>query len=497
MNMLIRFFDGLLKSVKLAILFLSLIILQSVHAESRDNINDNSGRDSINITASYRERIALPQSAVFEAFLEDVSIADAKAELISQISISNFVSPPIHAVIGYDREKIIPEKVYAVRARILVDGKIKFTSDKIYPVITRGANKNVDLLLRMVQQNIINKDLNDSIENAEKFTVLPAHGLNLPATFRGDLPCADCEGIRYHLDLWPDLIFQLRRTWLGKGKIIDDLGRWRVDPERRALILEGGKEMPLQFEIKSPNKIRQLDLQGNPIESELPYDLISDGKLNMTELSLHLAGEMIYLADAGLFTECMTGRSYPINQEGDFLKIQKAYLESIQKPGDPLYVSFEGIIKENNSLESDKFDQSVTVQRFINVWPDEQCERAKADASLKNTYWRIVKLFSDPINISEGRREPHLLLTDKKGEYGYSATIGCNQLRGSYSLDGNNISFDEAAMTMMACPPPLDDLEKLLLKALKNINEWHILGNTLELKNEKGEAVALLKAVYF
>ena len=31
-----------------------------------------------------------------------------------------------------------------------------------------------------------------------------AHGLTLPASFSGVLPCADCPGIRYHLDVWPD-----------------------------------------------------------------------------------------------------------------------------------------------------------------------------------------------------------------------------------------------------------------------------------------------------
>jgi hypothetical protein len=57
-------------------------------------------------------------------------------------------------------------------------------------------------------------------------------GLELPATFRGDLPCADCEGIRYHLDLWPDGVFHLRRAWLGKPGIEDDRGRWRKDPRQ-------------------------------------------------------------------------------------------------------------------------------------------------------------------------------------------------------------------------------------------------------------------------
>ena len=43
-----------------------------------------------------------------------------------------------------------------------------------------------------------------------------AHGLRLPASFIGDLPCADCERLRYRLNLWPDQVFHLRRAWVGK-----------------------------------------------------------------------------------------------------------------------------------------------------------------------------------------------------------------------------------------------------------------------------------------
>src|ERR1700752_4041 len=68
--------------------------------------------------------------------------------------------------------------------------------------------------------------------------------LRLPATFRGDLPCADCQGIRYHLDLWPDHVFHLRREWLGRKLTQDELGRWRFDPARRVLSLPGEDDVP-------------------------------------------------------------------------------------------------------------------------------------------------------------------------------------------------------------------------------------------------------------
>jgi copper homeostasis protein (lipoprotein) len=155
---------------------------------------------------------------------------------------------------------------------------------------------------------------------------------NLPATYRGVLPCADCEGIRHHLDLWPDHVFHLRREWLGRDFVRDELGTWRVDAARGALLLEGGGEMPLQFERLGDGRLRLLDLDGRHIDSQLPYELTSDGTLDPTDLNLFVAGEMTYMADAARFTECLTGRSYPVVMEADFIAMERAYLEHAGRP---------------------------------------------------------------------------------------------------------------------------------------------------------------------
>ena len=99
-------------------------------------------------TATYRERIALPPDAVFEATLEDVSKADAAAEVIGQARIERPGNPPIRFEITYDPARIISSHRYAVRARILVDGKLFFTTDRSYPVLTGGQGNEVTLLLR-------------------------------------------------------------------------------------------------------------------------------------------------------------------------------------------------------------------------------------------------------------------------------------------------------------------------------------------------------------
>lgn len=327
--------------------------------------------------------------------------------------------------------------------------------------------------------------------------VIPAHGLRLPATFRGDLPCADCEGVRYQLNLWPDQVFHLQRQWLDKDIVHSDIGRWRVDPSRRALVLQGGTEMPLQFEILGPDRLRQLDLAGKPIVSNLPYELRSKGTLEPMDVSLLLGGEMTYMADSPRFTECLTGRSYPIVPGNEALRLQRAYLADIKGPGAKLYVSFEGTITRHPAMEGDRLESAVTVERFISTWPAQACSRARANASLMNTYWRIVRMQGDEIKPAPGRREPHLLFRQSEAGPSYATTVDCNQLVGQLETTGEHLSFSRGAITLMACPPPLAGLEKQLGEVLNGTRRSVILGNTLSLQDEAGKELALFEAVYF
>lgn len=210
--------------------------------------------------------------------------------------------------------------------------------------------------------------------------LMPAHGLRLPATFRGDLPCADCAAVRHHLDLWPDQVFHLRREWLGKGMVRGDMGRWRIDPARRALVLHGGAEMPLQFEILGPDRLRQLDLMGAPIVSDLPYELSSDGTLEMADIPSFFLGHMTYMADSARLTECLTGRSYPIAPGDEALRLQQEYLATVSEPGGTLMVHFEGALQQLPGMEGDRLQPTLVVERFIKSLPGESCPQVQVTA---------------------------------------------------------------------------------------------------------------------
>jgi len=105
---------------------------------------------SIQGTATYRERMALPSSAVFEATLEDVSRADAAAETIGGTRLTSPGNPPIKFTITYDPARILADHHYVVRARILVNDQVLFSSDTATPVITRGNPTTVSIVMRRV-----------------------------------------------------------------------------------------------------------------------------------------------------------------------------------------------------------------------------------------------------------------------------------------------------------------------------------------------------------
>lgn len=101
-------------------------------------------------TATYRERMALPPDAVFEATLEDVSRADAPALVVASTRVTS-PAVPITFAIAVDAAQIGAKRRYAVRGRITLNGQLMFSTDTAYPVFGAGDVRRVDnMLLRRV-----------------------------------------------------------------------------------------------------------------------------------------------------------------------------------------------------------------------------------------------------------------------------------------------------------------------------------------------------------
>ncbi len=114
-----------------------------------------SGREpnaAVSGTVTYRERIALTPGATLVVELRDVSLQDAAAPLIARQTIEDPGQVPIAFKVEYSREDINSRNTYAIQAKIIEsDGRLAFTNDTAYDVITRGNPNSVDMVLVLVQ----------------------------------------------------------------------------------------------------------------------------------------------------------------------------------------------------------------------------------------------------------------------------------------------------------------------------------------------------------
>ncbi|HET6462706.1 MAG TPA: META domain-containing protein, partial [Candidatus Krumholzibacteria bacterium] len=223
--------------------------------------------------------------------------------------------------------------------------------------------------------------------------------------------------------------------------------------------------------------------KGHHIQSELNYTLTSKGQLEPVDITLPMRGELLMDGSALRFRECLTGRSFFVDDNGEAAAARQAL---IAVNSDSVYVTLEGTLHSTN----------VVVRRFINAWPMESCDRSLSNASLTNTRWRLDRIDRETLRLAEGQREPYLLLRDGDQGAKYEASAGCNQMAGSYALSAESLSFAPGPMTLMACAAPIDALEKRYIDALSRARRFRVLGNTLELMDETGTSLALFEALY-
>ncbi len=315
----------------------------------------------------------------------------------------------------------------------------------------------------------------------------------LPATYVGMLPCADCPGIRYHLNMFADNVFHLRMTYLERPAAgdLDDIGSWALSSDGRTLILKGGHEGQEMFAVKGPQTLRKLDLEGGEIASSLPYDLERAAAFTAFEPRLAMSGMYSYMADAAVFTECLTGARYPVAMEADNVALERAYMQAPHEPGAPVRVTLEGQLAQRPKMEGAGTQLTLVVDRFVGIWPDDPCPPRFTAAPLGTTTWTLTLLGDQPVMAADPQRRAHIVLDEET--YRLAGSGGCNRIMGGYQRDGDRIRFSQVASTMMACPDGMDT-EAAFTKALAQVATWRVLGNRLEFYDSTGNRLARFEA---
>jgi putative lipoprotein len=102
-------------------------------------------------TVAYRQKIALPPEAVIEVQLRELPGGDARKIVVAEDKITlGDQQVPVPFTLRYDPGKVHANRVYDVKARILVGEQVRFSSGQVYPVLTQGNPSHVDMILDQV-----------------------------------------------------------------------------------------------------------------------------------------------------------------------------------------------------------------------------------------------------------------------------------------------------------------------------------------------------------
>ncbi|HFQ90408.1 MAG TPA: META domain-containing protein, partial [Desulfobulbus sp.] len=322
----------------------------------------------------------------------------------------------------------------------------------------------------------------------------PACPLPTPATYVGTIPCADCAAIRLTLNLRPDSIYQLRKTWLddhGQAKkTAAEMGRWRYVAKGNLIVLGRKKDMLNVLSIQGMDRLRILDARGKKIISRLPYELTRTEKPEPFPDTVRMKGMYRHTADGGIFTDCLSGVSFPVAAEGAARALEQAYLQTPHGQDEPLLVILEGSIEKRPGRNGMGRLDMVIPDRLVRVVPDTDCTGARTGTSLTRTTWRLVEVGGKPVPTIEGRPEPFFVLEPNGRQRGFS---GCNRFFGTYLVRGDILVFNKMASTRMACRKAMD-LEDAFLRAISATESYRVQGDILELRNREGTVLARLKA---
>jgi heat shock protein HslJ len=137
----------------------------------------------------------------------------------------------------------------------------------------------------------------------------------------------------------------------------------------------------------------------------------------------------------------------------------------------------------------------VIADAFEATWPTETCARATSAPRLTGTVWRIRSIGGTALTWAPPADEPFTVFNAEDASF--NASVGCNTLRGGFSVAANGaVSFGPLASTMMACPDELANREAAFASALQATAGHAIGGRALRLFDESGAVAVEFEALY-
>ncbi len=187
-------------------------------------------------------------------------------------------------------------------------------------------------------------------------------------SWRGMLPCADCEGIDTSLFLEKDGTWVMNQGYKG-GKAASAFaayGSWARTADKLVLTDASGEK--LYFRAKG-EALEMLDREGNPIHSRLNYTL-EPIKASLPTTPMAMRGMYLYYADAAVFTDCATGKRVPVNNNA---QLEEKFGLVRKDDSQAVLLEVEGHFTQMPNMDTGVMEKTLVADKNVKFIPGKDC----------------------------------------------------------------------------------------------------------------------------
>ena len=311
----------------------------------------------------------------------------------------------------------------------------------------------------------------------------------------GILPCADCEGIDYTLNLKKDFTFKQKSVYKGKDEelFIDD-GEWSFVSD--SIILVDGLDESKIFLVEG-NELIMLDEYGHKIESsdEHKYNLRKDTNGASEVEKVKPVNEVVEMNTSSYDEKFKNGIDFLARGNEPFwtleIDLEKemsfATLDDIKlntpsverkkeqdvdvtiyhaktKSGELVVTITRADCEDNMSGEQSKYTVKVEVKNTEDkdFKTFEGCGQYLYDSRLHDI-WAMEEMTG--VKLKKAKLTKGLPIFEfYPDEMRFKGHAGCNSLSGTITVVGNKITFGNLMGTLMSCPDMT--VERAVVKAI-------------------------------
>lgn len=186
-------------------------------------------------------------------------------------------------------------------------------------------------------------------------------------SYRGIIPCADCEGIDASLYLDASGTWIMNYTYLGKDTSFASYGDWVRTANKLVLTSSQGEK---QYFLPKEDSLIMLDAKGEPIKSPQNFTLKADN-LRLPTTPMTMKGEYTYMADAAIFKDCGSGKIYPVDSNA---ALQEAYLAVRDENVLPVLLQFDAHFIKQPKPGSDRLQNVLVSDGQVKFFPGKNCQ---------------------------------------------------------------------------------------------------------------------------